>query len=304
MLGRVAKSTGSWYEIWLEDGRKLDARLRGKMRLQGKELTNPVAVGDWVELEIDSEDLGIISKVCQRTNYIIRKATKLKSRFHIVASNIDQAFILVSLKSPRTSTGFIDRFLVACESFDIKAGIVFNKIDLLEEHELEELDYLIDAYESIGYQTFKTSLVTGVLDPNLQATLTNMTTLFFGHSGVGKSSLLNIILPESNQKVNAVSEAHQKGKHTTTFAQMFKGKGLEIIDIPGIKEFGLDQIEPWKISHYFPEMRRVLSTCKYNTCLHESEPKCGVINAVENGVIKLFRYENYLRILNSEEFNF
>ncbi len=305
MRGVVAKSTGSWYEVWLDDGQISQCRLRGKFRLKKSGLTNPVAVGDWVEVDLPDTTEAVIVKIYERKNYLLRKATKMSSQFQIVASNIDQAVLIATYKSPRTSTGFIDRFLVTCRLYRIEPVILFNKMDLMGDEDMAEFSEILGTYMSAGYKVICTSLVSS--DNNEQEVeaeheLSNLfhekTSLLFGHSGVGKSTLLNLLIPSAEQSIGDISDVHSKGKHTTTFAQMFKdGNGNHIIDTPGVKEFGLEEMEAWKLGHCFNEFERYIPECKYNTCLHKNEPKCAVIQAYCEDEISEFRYLNYLNIL-------
>lgn len=297
MLGVVAKSTGSWYEVWLDDDTKISCRLRGVFRLQKSSLTNPIAVGDRVNVDTTNRDEAVITEIESRQNYLLRKATKANSQFQIVASNIDQAIIIATDVAPRTSTGFIDRFLVTCSLYDIDPVIVFNKVDLVED--FSSLEEKVRTYVSAGYLVLTTSFIDEKLNEELEALLKGKTTLLFGHSGVGKSTLLNRLIPEAMQDIGDISNQHQKGKHTTTFAQMFEDKfGNRIIDTPGVKEFGLEEMEPWTLGHCFKEFKEHIPLCKYNTCIHKDEPKCGIVAAFANGHISEFRYANYLNMLD------
>lgn len=296
MIGVVAKSTGSWYEVWLEDETKIECRLRGKFRLQKSSLTNPVAVGDQVEVDVEHREEAVITEIYPRRNYLLRTATKASSQYQIVASNIDQAIIIATDVSPRTSTGFIDRFLVTCALYDIEPIIMYNKIDLVVD--FESLQSKVDVYQSAGYKVLMTSFIGEELSEDIEHLFEDKTTLLFGHSGVGKSTLLNRLIPEADQAVGDISDQHQKGKHTTTFAQMFADRhGNRLIDTPGVKEFGLEPMEPWKLGHCFNEFKDYIPDCKFNTCIHRDEPNCAVITAFVNGHICEFRYENYLNIL-------
>lgn len=300
--GIVTKSTGSWYDVMGEDGKTYSARLRGKHKLKEIKLTNPVSVGDQVICEYENDGRLVIDEIIERTNYVIRKSVKKSSQAHIIAANVDQSVLVVTLKYPRTSLGFIDRFLVSCESFRIPAIIVFNKQDIMNDEDKELQNYLKNIYEQLGYQCLFTSSEDKTGIKELEKLLEGKTTLFSGHSGVGKSSIINLIAPELSQKVNAISNFAEKGKHTTTFAEMFKiGPHTFIIDTPGIKELGLIDIEPEEISHYFPEMRELLNKCKYNNCTHMNEPGCAVKEAVEQGAIAEFRYYNYQGMVLNED---
>ena len=311
MKGRVIKSTGSWYIVQAE-GQLFRARLRGKFKLDELKLTNPISVGDYVEMTLEQElETALIETILPRKNYIIRKSTRKTGFSHILASNIDQAFLIVTIKNPRTSLGFIDRFLVSTESFRIPASLIINKMDLIKkEKDLEFLQDIEEIYAPLGYPVIKISAIgekgqTGggqVLDEELEALLKGKTTLLAGHSGVGKSTILNKLIPEANQAVNEVSSFTSKGTHTTTFAEMFEfGKDGYLIDTPGIKEFGILDIEDQELSHYFVEMRAYLGQCKYNNCQHVHEPECKVIEAVEEGFIHPYRYDSYVRILHEED---
>jgi ribosome biogenesis GTPase len=284
-------------------GRRFECRLRGKFKISGIKSTNPIAVGDHVVFDPDPDQkTGTITGIDERQNYIIRKATNLSRRTHIIAANMDQAMVIATLAEPRTSTGFIDRFLVTCEAYSIPAVIVFNKTDLYNEESLDYLERLLDMYRAVGYKGIS---VSATKRQNLEAfelVLKNKTTLLSGHSGVGKSTLINAIEPSLNLKVQSISQAHLKGRHTTTFAEMFPLKlGGFIIDTPGIKEFGLVDFEKWELCHYFPEMRALFNLCRYDNCTHFNEPGCKVKEEVENGKISILRYNNYLSMLLGEE---
>jgi len=305
MEGLVFKSTGSWYKVKSEDGQDYQCRTRGKLKLAGFKTTNPVAVGDRVAFEPDihgDKYWGIITKIHQRTNYIIRKSVHKRGQGHILAANIDQAMLMVTRTYPRTSQGFIDRFLVNTESFRIPAILIFNKIDLLDEDGFQTQSELANVYESIGYECLFISALKKQGVDNFHLHLKDKVTLLAGHSGVGKSSLINILSPEIGQKVKQISDFSLKGKHATTFAEMFELEpNTYIIDTPGIKELGMIDMEDWEISHYFPEMRQLLGECKFNNCLHVSEPGCVVLNAMVNGVIHESRYMSYLSMLDNDD---
>ena len=303
MKGVVIKSTGSWYQVKPSEGDTILCRIKGKFRLSGIKHTNPIAVGDEVEFELEeNSENGVIHKIFDRKNYIIRKASNLSKQTHIIASNIDQALLVVSLVQPQTSLGFIDRFLMTAEAYHIPTIIVVNKADLYEGPMIEILDDLISMYQKIGYTCFETSSVTGLNTDKLKQLLHNKTTLLSGHSGVGKSSLLNAISPGLNLKVGEISNFSQKGTHTTTFAEMFELTfGGSIIDTPGIKEFGIVDFNDAEISHYFKEMRPFLNQCRFNNCKHHNEPDCAIKAAVEEGTIRPERYENYIKILTKQD---
>ena len=295
--GVIMQSTGSWYEVRTDTGEIVRCRLRGQFRIKGIKSTNPVVVGDHVGFVMEEDGCGYITKLEPRKNYIDRKSTNLSKISHIIAANIDTAFLVVTMREPRTSLGFIDRFLVAAEGFRIPCCLVFNKIDIYSKEERTEIDELRAIYEKIGYQTLCTSTITGEGMDALKAKMAGKISLFSGHSGVGKSAIINTIDPSLNLKIGCISEVHEKGKHTTTFASMFQvGDGF-IIDTPGIKEFGLIQYKPEEIRDYFPEIRQFNNKCRFNDCSHTHEPGCLVREAVENGEIAAHRYENYLNII-------
>ena len=304
MTGLVIRTTGSWYRVLQRDtGAVTDCRLRGSYRLRGNKQTNPVAVGDEVEYELQEDGTGVIGEVCDRRNYIVRKATKLSKQTHVIAANIDCLCIVATLGFPRTSTGFIDRLLVTAEAYHIPARIVFNKTDLYgEEEDLWGLhNELKDIYEEAGYPVHAVSALTGEGTEGLRKVIAGSTVLFTGHSGVGKSALLNALVPGLNLRVGEVSEWSMKGKHTTTFAEIFPidmgaGRTTYLIDTPGIKEFGMVDFKPEELSHFFPEMRRVLHGCHFANCTHRHEPHCAVRDAVDAGTISTERYNNYLGI--------
>ena len=301
MKALVIKSTGLWYEILL-DGEVHKARLRGRIRLEGIKTTNPVAVGDWVICEKDKNGEFTIKSIERRKNYVIRRSTKLSAQAHILASNIDQAVVVVSLKSPRTSLGFVDRFLVTTESFRIPTIIVFNKEDIYTKQELIEIAEIRELYQSIGYETILTSVKTKNGISNLKKELESKITMFSGHSGVGKSSLLNEIDQGLNLPTQNISSHTDKGQHTTTFATMyFLDDRTKIIDTPGIKEIGLYNIEKEELCHYFKEFKPFLGTCKFNNCTHNHEPGCVIKHQAEINNISKKRYDSYLHILNSED---
>ena len=299
--GRVFKSTGSWYTV-LAEGKFYECRLRGKLRLDEEKVTNPVAVGDWVSIEPENDTEANIKEVLPRENYIIRKSTRKKKHSHRLAANLDQAVLVVTLAFPRTSLGFIDRFLVSCESFRIPALLVFNKADLLDDEGLGYYEALKFDYQELGYQVLLVSAEENIGMDELKAVLAGKTSLFAGHSGVGKSTLLNLISPHIEQRIGQVSEAVQKGVHTTTFAEMFEAwQGTFVIDTPGIKELGLWDVGNEELSHYFPEMRDYIGECKFHNCTHTHEPGCAFRVAMEAGKIAPSRYESYLSILEDED---
>ena len=304
MKGRVFKSTGSWYNVLAEDGRFYQCRLRGKFKLEGMKVTNPLAVGDRVEMKIEDKanNTALITDILPRTNYIIRKSTRKTAHGHIIATNIDQAVLVATLVFPRTSLGFIDRFLVSAESFRIPSLIVFNKSDLLEDEGIAYQQELSELYQPIGYDTISISALEAADIEKLKSKLAGKTSLLSGHSGVGKSTILNQLHPDIAQKTSKVSTFAEKGVHTTTFAEMFQtAENTFVIDTPGIKEMGLMDIEDGELSHFFPEMRVLMGECKFYNCTHTHEPKCAVIEAVESGKIAESRYYSYLSMLEDED---
>ncbi len=305
MKGRVIQSTGSWYKVETNDKELYDCKLRGHFKMKGIKSTNPIAVGDWVEFSWeDNSDMGWITKIEERKNYIIRKSVNLSKRSHIIASNMDLALLVVTIKSPRTSTGFMDRFLITAEAYHIPATIIFNKIDIYDEDEKNEVNNIIKQYQSIGYDCYISSAKTGEGLDQIREMMTDKVCLVSGHSGVGKSALINALDPSKNIRIGEISDIHDKGKHTTTYAQMHSlGFGSYIIDSPGIKEFGLFDFKKEELCHYFPEMTNIASECKYNNCTHVHEPSCAVQLAVEEGYISADRYLNYLNMLEGKEMN-
>lgn len=304
MKGVVIKSTGSWYTVLDDIGAIVECGIKGKFRIQGIKTTNPIAVGDKVEFEMENDGRGVIHAIEDRKNYIIRKSINLSKQSHIIAANMDQAFLIVTLAFPRTSAGFIDRFLLTAEAYHIPTSIIFNKIDLFEKDTklMNELDEFISVYQKIGYPCYKVS-ATEKTDIDLLKELTkDKITLVSGHSGVGKSTLVNAMDFNLDLTVGEISDVHFKGKHTTTFAEMHPlAYGGFIIDTPGIKELGLVNMSKEEISNYFPEMRALKNQCKFNNCVHVNEPKCAVIEAVEHGGIAQSRYNSYIGIMNGEE---
>lgn len=301
MKGLVMRSTGSWYDVLPEKGKMMKCRLRGKLRLEGIKETNPIAVGDHVSFDIENDE-GIIHTILPRKNYIVRQSVKKTGHSHVIAANIDQAMLIATVKQPRTSLGFIDRFLVAAESFRIPQIVVFNKKDLLNSKAHQEQNNLMKLYEHIGTSCIEIS----ALEENQQEIrnlLEGKITLLAGHSGVGKSTLLNKLAPGIDQKTNEISEFSEKGIHTTTFAEMFQlNETTFIIDTPGIKEFGLLDISKEELSDYFPEMRDSRLNCKFgSSCIHVNEPKCAILDAVKTGTIATSRYESYYSMVMGED---
>lgn len=302
MQGLVLRTTGSWYKVApSEGGGLIDCRLRGNYRLRGNKQTNPIAVGDQVLYVVQEDGTGLISEVCDRRNYIVRKATKLSKQTHVIASNIDQLCIVATLGFPRTSTGFIDRLLVTAEAYHIPAHIVFNKVDLYDDELWQIHNELKDIYLHAGYTVHEVSALEGTGVDDLRLLMQGKTSLFSGHSGVGKSALLNALDPSLNLRVGEVSDWSLKGKHTTTFAELHPFAGGYLIDTPGIKEFGMVDFKTEEVGHFFPEIRQVLHECKFANCTHVHEPQCAVKQAVEDGIINSERYANYLSIIESLE---
>lgn len=302
--GLVMRSTGSWYDVRSESGEIIKCRLRGKFKIKGLKVSNPLAVGDWVvyEMEDAGEGTGVITKIHDRENYIIRQSVHKTGHGHIIAANLDQAILIATLAYPKTSLGFIDRFLVSAESFRIPTKIIFNKVDLLDEAMLEEYAYLKAVYEPLGYECFLTSATEGQGMEEFKNLLHNQKSLLSGHSGVGKSTLVNAIAPELDIRTSEISDFSHKGVHTTTFAEMHEiFPDSFIIDTPGIRELGLLNIKPQELGHYFPEMRALLNECKFNDCIHVNEPQCAVMAAVEEGMIAPDRYESYLSMLANND---
>lgn len=302
MQGLVLRTTGSWYKVApSEGGGLIDCRLRGNYRLRGNKQTNPIAVGDQVLYVVQEDGTGLISEVCDRRNYIVRKATKLSKQTHVIASNIDQLCIVATLGFPRTSTGFIDRLLVTAEAYHIPARIVFNKVDLYDDELWQIHNELKSIYLHAGYPVHEVSALEGTGVDDLRLLMHGKTSLFSGHSGVGKSALLNALDPSLNLRVGEVSDWSLKGKHTTTFAELHPFAGGYLIDTPGIKEFGMVDFKTEEVGHFFPEIRQVLHECKFANCTHVHEPQCAVKQAVEDGNINSERYANYLSIIESLE---
>jgi len=302
--GIVSKSTGSWYTVIDSENRKLVlCTIRGKFRTKGIKSTNPVAVGDHVEYFIpENSETGVIKNILGRKNYMVRKSTNLSKQTHIIAANIDQAVLMVTLKNPVTYPIFIDRFLITAEAYEIPAKLIFNKIDLYNDKEKQQLNDYIEAYNLAGYECIQTSVNQTINIDKVEQLLHNKTTLIAGNSGVGKSSLINLIDPALNLKTNEISNYHKSGKHTTTFAEMFELTiGGKIIDTPGIRGFGLYDIDKDELFHYFPEIFTASKNCKFYNCTHIHEPGCAVKISVEQGKIHPMRYNNYINILLDKE---
>lgn len=303
MEGIIIKSTGSWFSVLQADNTVTECKLKGNFRMQGMKTTNPCAVGDHVSfMMMANEKIGVITDIKDRYNCIVRKSTNLSKQKHIIASNIDQALLVVTVASPRTSTGFIDRFLVTAEAYHIPAILLFNKIDLYDNEIIEYHNFIKNIYVNAGYQCIEVSALRGDNIDLLRELLKDKTNLFSGHSGVGKSALINKIAPELNLRTGIISDFHQKGKHTTTFAEMFKLPfGGYIIDTPGIKEFGMVNFTKEEVTYFFPEMKAMANKCQFDNCTHEHEPNCSIKKAVSEDFISKTRYNNYLNIINGRE---
>lgn len=299
----VIKSTGSWYLVLASDGTTYESRIQGKFRIRGIKSTNPIAVGDEVELLPEpDQSTAVITHLYPRKNYIVRRSINLSKSVQIIAANLDQAFLVVTLASPVTSLGFIDRFLVTAEAYDVPARIIFNKLDLFSDEGLEVLQEFQSIYTRIGYPCYQVSGLEGTHVDMLLQEMAHKKTLITGHSGVGKSTLINRLVPDADLKTGAISSFSEKGKHTTTFAEMIPlaGGGF-IIDTPGIQELGVVDIEQHELAHFFPEFRERLNQCRYHNCRHINEPGCVILEAVENGDIEVSRYQNYLSMYHGNE---
>lgn len=302
MHGLVIKNTGSWYQVKTEDGRLVECKIKGNFRLKGIRSTNPIAVGDNVQIIMNQEGTAFISEIEDRKNYIVRRSSNLSKQSHILAANLDQCLLVVTVNYPETSTIFIDRFLASAEAYRVPVKLVFNKIDAYSEDELRYLEALITLYTQIGYPCFKISARNGDGLEEIKQALEGNITLFSGHSGVGKSTLINSLLPDIDIKTAEISTYHNKGMHTTTFSEMFSvtGDGY-IIDTPGIKGFGTFDMKDEEVGHYFKEIFETSDKCKYNNCTHRHEPGCAVREAVEQHLISESRYTSYLNILEDKE---
>lgn len=307
--GIVIKSTGSWYTVETENGEKYECKIKGKFRIKGIKSTNPVAVGDRVGFNIqpasnneNEQKIGLISAIEERRNYIIRRSQNLSKQSHIIAANIDQAVLVVTLNFPVTTTTFIDRYLASAEAYRIPVLIVFNKTDRYDSQQLSQLNSIVEIYQKIGYPCILTSAKSSIGIQDLKEALKDKTNVFNGHSGVGKSTLINILEPGLQLKTMDISDMHHTGKHTTTYSALYKLHfGGYIIDTPGIKAFGMLEMEPWEISHYFPEIFKISENCQYNNCSHTHEPGCAVKKAVEKGEIAQSRFISYLGLLEADD---
>lgn len=302
MTGLVYKSTGSWYTVKAEDGTFYECRIKGKFRIKGIKSTNPVAVGDVVDFKLEESGSGVINKIHERKNYIIRKSVNLSKQVHIIASNVDKLFLLVTIDNPTTTTSFIDRFLVTAEAYGIEAVIVFNKIDTLDRDAEDEQLYLQYIYSKIGYKCLRVSATENKGVEKLKEEMKDSISIFSGHSGVGKSTLVNALQPSLNLKTKEISEQHSQGQHTTTFAEMFDlDFGAKIIDTPGIRGFGVVDMESDEVGDYFPEFFALKEECKFNNCLHKEEPYCAVKDALDADEIAWSRYRSYIQILEGDD---
>ncbi len=308
MTGIVYKSTGSWYTVKSDEGNFVDCRIKGKFRMKGIKSTNPIAVGDRVDFELEESSdaiTGIINTIHERKNYIVRKSVNLSHQMHIIAANIDCVFLLITVNNPPTTFNFIDRFLVTAEAYGIETILVFNKIDTFDENTLDEQLYMQHVYQEIGYKCLRVSSTERKGVEELRGLMIGKVSMFSGHSGVGKSTLVNALEPTLDLKTKQISEASKQGQHTTTFAEMYDlSFGAQIIDTPGIKGFGIVDMAKEEISSYFPEFFKLKDQCKFNNCLHKEEPKCAVKAALENDKIAWSRYNSYLKILEGDDENY
>ena len=305
MHGLVVRNTGSWYTVRTDDGSLIDCKVKGNFRLKGIRSTNPVAIGDHVEMIPQPDHTALITSIDERKNYIIRKSTNLSKQSHILAANLDQCFLFVTISHPSTSTTFIDRFLATAEAYSIPVTIIFNKVDLYDEDDKEYLDGMVCLYETIGYKCLAISLKTGDGMEEIRSELQGKVTLLSGNSGVGKSTFINYLMPDLHLKTCEISDAYNTGKHTTTFSEMYEIEGGDgersyIIDTPGIKGFGTFNMEREEVGHYFKEIFRFSQDCRFNNCTHTHEPGCAVLAAVERHDISESRYNSYLSMLEDE----
>ena len=304
MKGFVIKNTGSWYSVKTDDGKVVECKIKGNFRLKGIRSTNPIAVGDYVEIALNQEGTAFITHIDERRNYIIRKSQNLSKQSHIIAANVDQAFLIVTVNYPQTSTTFIDRFLASAEAYSVPVVLVFNKRDILSDDERHYQQSMVHLYETIGYECREISAATGEGVEGLHKLLKGKITLLSGNSGVGKSTLINQILPEANLRTAEISDAHNTGMHTTTFSEMLElpGGGY-IIDTPGIKGFGTFTMEPEELTSYFPEIFHFSKGCKFSNCTHTHEPGCAVLKAIDDHFIAQSRYQSYLNMLEDKDEN-
>ena len=302
MHGLIIKNTGSWYTVKTDDGRIVECKVKGNFRLKGIRSTSPVAVGDYVDIIMNAEGTALISAIDDRKNYIIRKASNLSKQSQIIAANLDQALLIITIKQPETSTTFIDRFLAGAEAYRVPVVLVFNKTDLLNDDERRYQQQMVELYETIGYPCIEISAETGMGIDQLQTLLKQKVTLVSGNSGVGKSTLINAIIPHADQRTAEISNAHGTGMHTTTFSEMIElAEGGYLIDTPGIKGFGTFDIEREELTSYFKEIFEFSKDCKFNNCTHTHEPGCAVMQAVENHYISVSRYQSYLNMLEDKD---
>lgn len=302
MRGLVIKNTGSWYLVKTDNGRYVECKIKGNFRLKGIKSTNPVVVGDYVQIVDNNDNAAFITEIEDRKNYIVRRASNLSKQSHILAANLDQCMLIVTVNYPETSTTFIDRFLASAEAYRVPVKLIFNKVDRYSQEEVNYMDALINLYTNIGYECFKISAKENIGLDEINRELNGKVTLLSGNSGVGKSTLINAMLPEESQKTREISVMHNKGMHTTTYSEMFPvdGEGY-IIDTPGIKGFGSFDMDEEEMSHYFKEIFKFSVDCKYGNCTHRHEPGCAVIKAVEDNYISQSRYNSYLNMLEDKE---
>ncbi|MGN0028157.1 MAG: ribosome small subunit-dependent GTPase A [Marinilabiliaceae bacterium] len=299
--GVVIRSTGSSYSVRSDEGETFECRLKGRMRLNGIRSTNPVAVGDRVVFSVEERDC-VISEVCDRRNYIVRRSTNLSKQSHVIAANVDQALLVTTINHPETSTVFIDRFLASAEAYGVPVVIVFNKVDVYSDEEMEELSYRETVYQSIGYTTLRVSALNGIGIDVLKDALSGRISAIAGHSGVGKSTLVNTLEPGLDIRTSSISEANNSGRHTTTFAEMHHlSFGADIIDTPGIRGFGIINIDRAEVAHYFRDIFKFAGECRFPNCTHTHEPGCAVVKAVEDGLIAPTRYDSYVNIMSEDE---